>query len=354
MNLQSKRLRCAALLCFALAMQAHAADGPSFNCAHVTSQVNRTICASPELSALDRQLAEHYRMLLDQSGAEAPALQREQAQWLREVRNPCPDAACIEQAYAVWDAVLVARSRRLAGTVAPPGAPAAAPPVAAPAAGSVRVPAQAPTRPPAPAPARPPAPAPVPVPVPVPAPAPASAPTPPPRPATIPPPSTATASETRPFAIDPTLFADARALRGHACAPGEDVPRDAGYVPVPGSLPIFAKGSVVLVRRRFDADFAFLLDTRRGACRMVDVVSLPPPSQGGRLLQCQVPSGDASGVPLSAGIGLRRPGQDVPLAYWEVDIAHGQFIREPLGVLDWTGRLQCRQPEIGDGLAIPE
>ena len=170
----------------------------------------------------------------------------------------------------------------------------------------------------------------------------------------MPPASTATTAESRPFAVDPGLFVDARALRGHACAPGEDVPRDTGYVPLPGSLPVFGKGSVVLVRRRFEADFAFLLDTRHGACRMVDVVVLPPPAQGGRLLQCSVPASDGSATPLSTGIGLRRPGQDAPLAYWEVDVAHGQFIREPLGVLDWASRLQCRQPEIGDGLAIPE
>ena len=55
----------------AFATIAHAAPGPSFDCARVTSQVNRTICASPELSALDRQLADHYRVLLAQSGDEA-------------------------------------------------------------------------------------------------------------------------------------------------------------------------------------------------------------------------------------------------------------------------------------------
>ncbi len=30
--------------------------GPSFSCAHVTSQVNKLICGTPELSRLDRQL----------------------------------------------------------------------------------------------------------------------------------------------------------------------------------------------------------------------------------------------------------------------------------------------------------
>lgn len=298
-----------ALSASAFATMAQAAPGPSFDCARVTSQVNRTICASPELSALDRQLADHYRVLLAQSGDEAAALQREEVKWLHEVRDPCPDAACIAQAYAVWDAVLVARSRRLAGAAsaavnAAPGAPVGLAPRQTPG-----VQTQPPVRHG---------------------------------------PSPAADAETQPFAVDAALFLDARALRGHACASGEDVPRDAGYLPVPGELPVVANGSVVLVRRRIGADFAFLLDTRRNACRMVDVVALPARGQVGNLLQCVVPADDGSSTPLSVGVGLRRPGQKAPIAYWEVDVAHGQFIRQPLGVLAWSERVRCQEPEVGD------
>lgn len=81
---------------------------------------------------------------------------------------------------------------------------------------------------------------------------------------------------------------------------------------------------------------------------MVDAVALPPHVQVGNLLQCEVPSDDGSTTPLSAGVGLRRPGQQAPLAYWEVDVAHGRLIREPLGVLGWSGRLRCQEPEVGD------
>ena len=295
---------------FATMAQAAPASGPSFDCARVTSQVNRTICASPVLSALDRQLADHYRVLLAQSGAEAAALQGEEVKWLHEVRDPCPDAACIEQAYAVWDAVLVARSRRLAA-----GAASAAVDVAPGAAVGLapHQPDNAPARPPA-------------------------------RHG----PSPAADAETQPFAVDPALLADARALRGHACASGEDVPRDAGYLPVPGDLPVVSNGSVVLVRRRIGADFAFLLDTRRNACRMVDVVALPTRGQVSNLLQCAVPADDGSSTPLSVGVGLRQPGHKAPIAYWEVDVAHGQFIRQPLGVLAWSERVRCQEPEVGD------
>ena len=290
---------------------AHAA-GPSFDCARVTSHVNRMICASPELSALDRQLAEHYRVLLGQSGSEAGALQREEVQWLHEVRDPCPDAACIAQAYAVWDAVLVARSRRLAGASAGSSAGHAAAPAPS-AALAVRPPAKA------------------------------AAPT-----VTHAVPSPATAAETQPFAVEPALMADARALLGHACAPGEDVPQAAGFAPVPGALPVVSSDSVVLVRRHVGADFAFLLDTRRNSCRMVDAVALPPHAQVGNLLQCVLPSDDGSATPLSVGVGLRRAGQKLPLAYWELDVAHGQFVRQPLGVLGWSERLRCQEPEVGD------
>jgi len=305
-DIRTARLVLVAMAC-ACAPLAHA-DGPSFDCVRVTSHVNKMICASPELSALDRQLALHYRVLLAQSGSEAPALQREEAKWLREVRDPCPDAACIEQAYAVWDAVLVARSRRLAA-----GGPASGPEPA--------LSIAPPTVPATNAPARPPIPT---------------------------SPSPAAAAETRPFAVEPALMADARALLGHACAPGEDVPQAAGFAPVPGALPVVYDGSVVLARRHVGADFAFLLDTRRDACRMVDVVALPPHAQVSNLLQCMVPSGDGSATPLSVGVGLRRPGQKAPVGYWEVDIAHGQFIRQPLGVLGWSDKVRCQEPEVGD------
>lgn len=257
----------------ALASLAHAATGPSFDCARVTGRVTKMICASPDLSARDRTLAEHYQALLGQPGIDAAELQRDETRWLREVRDVCPDVDCVARAYDVWDALLVARSRRTA--------------------------------------------------------------------------SPAAEGETRPFVVDPALMIDARALRGKPCAPGEDVPRDAGYLPVPGSLPVINKDSVVLSRQRIGAEFAVLLDTRRG-CRMVDVVALPPRAQAGPLLQCVVPSRDGSATPLSNGIGLRPRGQKALLAYWEIDIENGVLRRQPLGVLGWGETIRCRQPEFGD------
>lgn len=263
----------AAVLASASPMLAHAATGPSFDCSRVTGRVTKMICASPDLSARDRTLAEHYRALLGQPGTDAADLQREEARWLHDVRDVCPDIDCVAQAYDVWDTLLLARSRRTA--------------------------------------------------------------------------SPAAEGETRPFPVEPSLMDDARQLRGKPCAPGEDVPRDAGYLPVPGSLPVVGNGSVVLSRQRIGAEFAVLLDTRHG-CRMVDVVVLPPRAQAGPLLQCVVPSLDGSATPLSTGIGLRPRGQKDLLAYWEVDVERGVLRRQPLGVLGWGSTIRCRQPEFGD------
>ena len=259
-----------AVLCGLSAVAAHAAAGPSFDCSRVTGRVTKMICASPDLSARDRTLAEHYRALLGQPGTDAADLQREEASWLRDVRDVCPDIDCVAQAYDVWDALLLARSRRTA--------------------------------------------------------------------------SPAAEGETRPFPVEPALMDDARQLRGKPCAPGEDVPRDAGWLPVPGSLPVLGNGSVVLERQRIGAEFAVLLDTRHG-CRMVDVVALPPRAQAGTLLQCVVPAIDGSATPLSTGVGLRPRGQKGLLAYWEVDVENGALRRQPLGVLGWGETIVCKPPD---------
>lgn len=253
---------------------AQAADGPSFDCNRVTSQVNRMICASPDLSARDRQLAEHFRAMLGQPGTDGAALQRGEARWLRDVRDACQDAACVAQAYDARDAELLRHSKHAA--------------------------------------------------------------------------SPAADDETQPFVVDAGLWTAARALRGSVCASGDELPQSAGYGPVPGSLPVVFSASVVRARRRLGADFAFLLDTRQGACRIVDVVALPPHARAGNLLQCLVPADDGSGTPQSLGVGLRRPGQKAPIAYWEVDVARGQLVRQPLGVLGWSELVRCQEPETGE------
>jgi uncharacterized protein len=258
----------------AACVSAHAADGPSFDCTRVSSQVNHMICASPELAARDRQLADHFNNMLGQPAFDPAALRREEARWLRDVRDACQDAACIAQAYDARDAELLRRSRHAA--------------------------------------------------------------------------SPAADGETQPFVVDAGLWTAARALRGNACGAGEDLPPAAGYKPVPGALPVVYNGGLVRARRKLGADFAFLFDTRQGGCRIVDVVVLPPQAQSGNLLQCAVAADDGSSTPQSVGIGLRRAGQKAPIAYWEVEVAAGQLVRQPLGVLGWSDRVRCQEPETGE------
>ena len=314
----------AAVLGCALGSAAHAATGPSFDCARVSGRVTKMICTSPDLSARDRTLAEHYRALLAQPGTDAADLQREATRWLHDVRDVCPDVDCIAQAYDVWDALLVARSRRTASassststTIASSATSATSTTSSTSTTSTTSTARTASTASTASTGSK------------------AS------------PASPAAEGETRPFAVDPVLMDDARSLRGKPCAPGEDVPRDAGYLPVAGSLPVIGVGSVVLSRQRIGAEFAVLLDTRRG-CRMVDVVALPPHAQAGPLLQCVVPSADGMGAPRSFGIGLRPRGQKDLLAYWEVDVENGTLRRLPLGALGWGATIRCRRPEFGD------
>jgi len=68
----------------------------SFPCERATGAVEQTICATPALGALDRQLAERYRAL--RQNGDTSALVPDQRRWLAE-RNRCGDAACLRQAY---------------------------------------------------------------------------------------------------------------------------------------------------------------------------------------------------------------------------------------------------------------
>ncbi len=74
-------------------------EGPSFACAHVTSRVNRLICASPELSSLDRDLAETFRAVVNQPTVDAAQLRADEAHWVRRVLQSCVDGPCIRLAF---------------------------------------------------------------------------------------------------------------------------------------------------------------------------------------------------------------------------------------------------------------
>jgi uncharacterized protein YecT (DUF1311 family) len=107
-----------ALACGRAALTQPSASGPSFDCTRATSQANRTICATPDLAALDRELSNVFINTLGQASTDPKALRAEEAAWLTGVRNRCADAACLRAAYRSRIAALKDRSLRAASPAA--------------------------------------------------------------------------------------------------------------------------------------------------------------------------------------------------------------------------------------------
>ena len=64
------------------------------------------ICADAELSSLDSELAKRFTAIQDETkgidgdtGKRLDPYGKEQARWLKEVRNKCEDALCVRDAY---------------------------------------------------------------------------------------------------------------------------------------------------------------------------------------------------------------------------------------------------------------
>jgi uncharacterized protein YecT (DUF1311 family) len=87
-----------ATLLLSLLASAQTQTGPSFSCAHVTSQVNKIICASPALSALDRDLANVFTNMQGQP-IDHKKLQSDEQAWLASLLHDCKDESCIETRY---------------------------------------------------------------------------------------------------------------------------------------------------------------------------------------------------------------------------------------------------------------
>ena len=95
-----------------------AVTGPSFDCGRARSEVERAICASSELSALDREEARLSRMALNAPPAQRKQLLARQRQFLKD-RNGCVQSAapleeCVRDAY-LGDIADLRRLARLEG-----------------------------------------------------------------------------------------------------------------------------------------------------------------------------------------------------------------------------------------------
>ena len=76
-----------------------AAQGASFDCGRASTRIERLVCSDGELAALDGYLAAAYQQRLTQA-ADTEPLRAAQRAWLRDVRNRCETAACLQAAYA--------------------------------------------------------------------------------------------------------------------------------------------------------------------------------------------------------------------------------------------------------------
>lgn len=83
--------------------QAQGQGGPSFDCTKASTQVERTICRSPELAKADRDLAAAYAALAAKlSGAARDHLVKDQQRWVGNRNRACAGedaAACLKSRY---------------------------------------------------------------------------------------------------------------------------------------------------------------------------------------------------------------------------------------------------------------
>lgn len=89
-----KRISGLVLFGLTLALPVYAA---SFDCAKARTKVEHLICDNPELSKLDEELDETYK-IAQQDSPQNVAIKHTQKIWLR-VRNACGDVKCIKDAY---------------------------------------------------------------------------------------------------------------------------------------------------------------------------------------------------------------------------------------------------------------
>lgn len=76
----------------------------SFDCSKAKTKIEKTVCADPQLSALDEKLASTYRTMLEKLSPEGQRQLREgQRQWLKALPDDCPLESvlrpCIQAAY---------------------------------------------------------------------------------------------------------------------------------------------------------------------------------------------------------------------------------------------------------------
>jgi uncharacterized protein len=77
---------------------AASANSASFDCGKASTKIEKMICGDAELSRLDEDLGKSYRQALDER-ADKQGIMQEQKRWIKEVRNKCEGASCLNEAY---------------------------------------------------------------------------------------------------------------------------------------------------------------------------------------------------------------------------------------------------------------
>jgi uncharacterized protein len=70
----------------------------SFDCAKAKTKIDKLVCSDPKLSDLDDKLNALYKKVLELSPAPEDS-KEQQRDWVKDPRNTCKDAACLERAY---------------------------------------------------------------------------------------------------------------------------------------------------------------------------------------------------------------------------------------------------------------
>ena len=158
--------------------------------------------------------------------------------------------------------------------------------------------------------------------------------------------SPAAYDETRPFPAPAALLAEAQAAVGKACSyqPNVTGPVIPGFTPAARFLPVILQNGVTVVREKDGVRFAFLAVTPSdgGACKILDVVTLPESAVGDRFLQCSVID------PPMNGFGVRNAKTHGLDGFWTVDSETHKLERVAMGALGIEKSVKCRQPESGE------
>lgn len=99
----------------AIGQPVYKTDPPSFDCAKASTPVERLICQDVELSSLDSQMANSYRMVLKDASAERKEIiRRQQAEWFANYsrtsnsplsenqRRDCIDRYLSDRLITIW------------------------------------------------------------------------------------------------------------------------------------------------------------------------------------------------------------------------------------------------------------